>query len=49
MSRISGALDGAAQNQDADAMRRYRWAVIELLDQMVREESGGALETAQQR
>ncbi len=37
------ALDGAAQNQDADAMRRYRWAVIELLDQMVREESGGAL------
>lgn len=37
------ALEGCEQDRNAESLRRYRWAVVELLDQMVREESGGAL------
>ena len=36
------ALDGALAN-DAQAAQRHRWMTIELLDQMVREESGGEM------
>jgi len=36
-------LEGAWERRDDTALRRYRWAVLELLDQMVREETGGEL------
>ncbi len=36
------ALDGACSN-DPEALQRHRWMTIELLDQMVREESGGEM------
>ena len=36
-------LETASAARDEDSLRRYRWAVVELLDQMVREETGGEL------
>ena len=36
-------LENASATRDEDSLRRYRWAVVELLDQMVREETGGEL------
>ena len=36
-------LETASEACAEDSLRRYRWAVVELLDQMVREEAGGEL------
>ncbi len=36
-------LEAACETPNEESMRRYRWAVVELLDQMVREETGGEL------
>ena len=36
-------LETACEVSDEDSMCRYRWAVVELIDQMVREETGGEL------
>ncbi len=36
-------LEAASETPNEESMRRYRWAVVELLDQMVREETGGEL------
>jgi SAM-dependent methyltransferase len=38
LKNLDGALAG-----DAEAARRYEWIVLELLDQLVREESGGEM------
>jgi predicted SAM-dependent methyltransferase len=38
LRNLEGALAG-----DADAARRYEWLTLELMDQMVREESGGEM------
>ena len=38
LKHLEGAVEG-----DAEAARRYEWSVIEMIDQMVRERSGGEM------